>query len=92
MSDTVKIDQHWCLVEDRSKVVPETDPEARFLLWVPGDEVPLEEAKRLGVDVGPVDPPRRKPGRPPASKAATPAENKGTGSGLVYGRAGRSKE
>lgn len=79
-ADVVTITEHWCLVEDRSRVVRDTDPEARWLHWIPGDRVPLEEAQRMGAV-------KRKPGRPPGSgtkkvdapedKADTPAENKG---------------
>lgn len=83
-ADVVTITEHWCLTEDRSRVVLDTDPEARWLHWIPGDRVPLEEAQRMGAA-------KRKPGRPPGSgtkkatpdedKAATPEENKG---GLSY--------
>jgi hypothetical protein len=76
----VTITEHLCLTEDRSRVVPETDPAARWLHWIPGDRVRLEEAQRLGAV-------KRKPGRPPGSgtkkadpaedKSETPAENKG---------------
>lgn len=78
--DVVTITDRWCLTEDRSRVVLETDPEAQWLHWLPGDRVPLEEAQRLGAA-------KRKPGRPPGSstkkaepaedKAMSPAENKG---------------
>lgn len=69
--DVVTITDRWCLIEDRSRVVPETDSEARWLYWLPGDRVPLEEAQRLGAA-------KRKPGRPPGSgtKKAEPAEDK----------------
>lgn len=69
--DVVTITEHWCLTEDRSRVVLETDPEARWLHWVPGDRVPLEEAQRLGAA-------KRKPGRAAGggTKKATPAEDK----------------
>jgi hypothetical protein len=69
--EVVKLTEHWCLTEDRSRVVLDTDPEARWLHWIPGDVVPLEEAQRLGAA-------KRKPGRPPGSgaKKAEPAEDK----------------
>jgi hypothetical protein len=76
----VTITDRWCLTEDQSRVVLDTDPEARWLHWRPGDRVPLEEAQRLGAA-------KRKPGRPPGSgtkkaapdedKAAKPDEDKG---------------
>lgn len=71
MSILVLIDKRWCLTEDKSRVVDETSPDARWLHWMPGDEVPLEEAIRLGV----VEEPKRR-GRPPGSKNRTPNENK----------------
>lgn len=72
--DKVLINEKWCLTEDRSRVVPETDPAARWLYWKPGDVVPRAEAERLGAV-------KRKPGRPAGAgkseaKKAEPAENK----------------
>lgn len=82
--DVVTITDRWCLTEDRSRVVLETDPAAQWLHWLPGDRVPLEEAQRMGAA-------KRKPGRPagsgtkkadqPEDKSVTPEENKG---GLSY--------
>lgn len=46
---TVTVDRAWCLTADRDRVVPETDPEARWLHWRAGDVVPLSEARRLGL-------------------------------------------
>lgn len=66
-ADWVTIDRHWCLTEDRSRVVPETDPEARWLHWSPGTVVSREEAERLGAV-------EREPA--PEAKKATSAENK----------------
>lgn len=84
MSDDawVTIKQHWCLTEDGERVVPETDPEARWLHWSPGTLVPRAEAERLGaVKAEPAEP--KKAAAPAAKKAATPqnkamypAENK----------------
>ncbi|MFJ4828399.1 hypothetical protein ACIP79_00435 [Streptomyces sp. NPDC088747] len=75
----VTIDQHWCLVEDGSRVVPETDPEARWLHWSPGTVVLREEAERLGA-VKPAAKPapaEAKKAPPAANKQARPAQNKG---------------
>lgn len=74
MSDTVEIDRRLCLTEDRSRVVPENDPAARWLWAAPGQLVDRAEAERLGA----LEPEKRKPGRPPGSgtKKDTPAENK----------------
>jgi hypothetical protein len=75
----VTIDQHWCLTEDGERVVPETDPEARWLHWTPGTLVKREEAERLGA----VDPPAKpepaepKKAPPAANKMARPPQNKG---------------
>lgn len=76
----VKIKQHWCLTESRDRVVPETDPEARWLHWKPGDLVKREDAERLGaVEPEPKAPPAAEPKKaPPApNKQARPAQNKG---------------
>lgn len=74
--DWVTIDRHWCLTEDRKRVVPETDPEARFLHWAPGAVVSREEAERLGaVEREPA--PEAKKATPATSKARTPTHNKG---------------
>lgn len=75
-ADWVTIDQHWCLVEAGDRVVPETDPEARWLHWSPGTVVSREEAERLGaVEREPA--PEAKKAAPAANKARTPAHNKG---------------
>lgn len=83
MGDTVKVDRYWCLTEDRSRVVPETDPDARWLHWIPGMLVDRAEAERLGA-VEPEGEPKRR-GRPlgsknmpkPQDKAIRPEANKG---------------
>jgi outer membrane biosynthesis protein TonB len=46
--DTVKVDQHWYLTEDKDRVVPEGNPAARWLWATPGMDVPRAEAERLG--------------------------------------------
>lgn len=74
---SVKIADRWCLVEDRTRVVLESDATARWLYWIPGDVVGREEAVRLGaVKSADEVPVRRKPGRPPGSKSRVPEENK----------------
>ncbi len=80
MSDDawVRIDRHWCLTEDGTRVVPDTSPEARWLHWTPGMLVSREEAERLGA----VEPAPEPDGKPepkkaaPAKKAVAPARNK----------------
>lgn len=74
----VKIKQHWCLTEGRDRVVPETDPEARWLHWKPGDLVKREDAERLGAvepEAKPAPEPKKAP--PAANKARPPTQNKG---------------
>lgn len=46
--ELVTATQHWYLTEDHSKVVPEGHQDARWLWAAPGDEVPRDEAERLG--------------------------------------------
>lgn len=41
-------DRRLCLTEDRSRVVEESDPDARWLWAIPGRVVPMSEAMRLG--------------------------------------------
>lgn len=76
----VTIDQHWCLTESRDRVVPETDPEARWLHWRPGDVVKRDEAERMGAiepDEKPAPAPEpKKAAAPAAAKKATPAPKK----------------
>jgi hypothetical protein len=82
MADKVIIERRLCLTEDKSRVVDENDPDARWLWAIPGHVVDRAEAERLGAvkaDPDPeAEPPKRKPGRPPGSgtKKATPAEDK----------------
>lgn len=47
--ETVKVTQHWCLTEDRTRVVPETDVEACTLLWPTGTVVSMEDAIKYGM-------------------------------------------
>lgn len=92
MADKVIIDRRLCLTEDKSRVVDETDPAARWLWATPGHVVDRADAERLGAlkpadQPDPPEAPKRKPGRPPGSgtkravpdenKAATPDEDKG---------------
>jgi hypothetical protein len=76
--DVVKVDRHWCLTEDRSRVVPETHPDARWLHWTPGQEVPRAEAERLGaIKPEPVMAAPTKQREAPANKARTKPVDKG---------------
>lgn len=82
MSDDgwVRIDRPWCLTEDRKRVVPDTDPEARWLHWTPGMLIARDEAERMGaVKPKPAPEAEQKPEpkkAAPAAKKATPAARK----------------
>lgn len=84
----LKVTQRLFLTEDGKRVVPEGDPDGRWLWATPGMSVTEFDAKRYGLikdepEVVPeaepekaVETPRRKPGRPPGSKNRSPSENK----------------
>ncbi|GAB3117842.1 hypothetical protein GCM10027160_29010 [Streptomyces calidiresistens] len=91
MNDRIRIERRWCLTADRTRVVPEEDPEARYLHWRPGQLVPRAEAVRLGAletvkedqdqeqgsQSEEVKPEPAKPaGRKPAAKRRSPRSNK----------------
>lgn len=53
--ETVTIDRHLYLTEDKTRVVPEGHPDCRWLWATPGMEVPRADAERLGaIDAPPV--------------------------------------
>ncbi|WP_433233718.1 hypothetical protein [Actinomadura nitritigenes] len=81
----VRIDRRVYLTADKSRAVPEGDPDAAFLLCNAGGEIPRDQAERLGLldtppgeeedgraegDAG------SKAGRRPADKSRRPAANK----------------
>ena len=81
-----------CLTADRSTVVPEGDPRARFLLVATGCQIPLEEAERYGLTGGATDAAKsgmdvaaaesetkRKADTPANKLKAEPPANKGKG-------------
>jgi hypothetical protein len=80
----VVIDRHWSLTADRDRVVPEDDPDARTLHWVPGTRVRRAEAERLGAfasgeasrETGQEPMPESKRRRAPTSKQRTPDADK----------------
>lgn len=43
------VDAKWWLTADGSRAVPDGDPEAAVLYATPGDQVPDEDAERLGI-------------------------------------------
>jgi hypothetical protein len=60
--------ERLCLTEDE-RLVPEGDPDARWLFCVPGQEIPRAEAERYGMV-------KKKAAAKPADKAAKPPANK----------------
>ena len=44
-------DRYLWLTADRAQVVEDGDPAAAFLLASPGTEIPVQEARRLGLSV-----------------------------------------
>lgn len=78
MADRITLRSRWCLTAEGDRVVPETHPDARFLHWREGDEVPLSEAIRLGAVRTPtkaVQPPQKST-QPSPNKASKPSQNK----------------
>lgn len=66
--ETVTVDRHLYLTEDKSRVVEEGDTAGRWLWAAPGQEVSREEAERLGAV---------KARSKPADKAVRASRNKG---------------
>ena len=48
MGDTIRVDRHWYLTEDGTRVVEEGVPGGRFLWAAPGQDVDRADAERLG--------------------------------------------
>lgn len=78
----VTVDRHWYLTEDKTRVVPEGDPESRWLWASPGTQVPRRDALRLGAlkeEPAPVeeaavaDEPEKAPEPEPETPAEEPA-------------------
>lgn len=59
-----------CLTEDRARLVPDTDPDARWLFCTPGAAISRVDAKRYGLLVEPEVEPEPKV---EAKQAAAPA-------------------
>jgi uncharacterized membrane protein len=64
----------WRTEDDR--LVPEGDPDARFLFCSPGDEIPDEEAERYGLPGRGKKRPADKAAEQPADKEADQPANK----------------
>lgn len=71
--ETVTIDRHWYLTEDKQRVVPEGSLVARSLWATPGMDVPRAEAERLGA-VEPLKPEPESSAAEPESPAVEPDE------------------
>lgn len=87
MGETIRVNQHWYLTEDKTQVVAEGVPGGRWLWASPGQEVNRAEAERLGAvprpepdpdpaGEEPADEPAPKQRRPPASKQRAKPEDK----------------
>lgn len=79
-SSRVRVDRRMYLTEDRDRAVPDGDPEARFLLCVPGGEMLRADAVRYGVLKST---PEREP--EPEQKKAPRAANKARGRAAIKG-------
>lgn len=77
MSGAIRSDKRLYLVEDKSRVVEEGDPDARWLLCPAGGDVPHALAERYGLLDSPEPEPAAEPDEPGEQpKARTPAANK----------------
>lgn len=45
----VEVDARLCLTEDGERLVPEGDPDARWLFCTPGQKIPRREAEKYGL-------------------------------------------
>lgn len=82
---TVK--ERLCLTED-DKLVPEGEPEARWLFAIPGDEIPVDQAERYGLLKSPAKPTAEKSVAKSAPKSsAKPAAKGGTSAKPAKGAA-----
>lgn len=67
--------ERLCLTEDRSRLVPDTDPEARWLFCVPGAAIKRADAERYGLLAPEPEPERDEPkGEEPEQPKARPAQ------------------
>ncbi|MGR6922560.1 hypothetical protein ACU635_50615 [[Actinomadura] parvosata] len=74
----MKISQRMYLTEDKSRAVPEGDPEARHLLCAAGGEVSRADAERYGLLDEPKPEPEPEP-EPVEEKVAPAPANKARG-------------
>lgn len=77
MSGAVKMNRRLYLVEDKSRVVEEGDPDARWLLCPAGGEVSHADAMRYGLlDAPATEPAAESDDSGEQQKTRTPAANK----------------
>lgn len=65
-----------CLTEDRSRLVPDTDPDARWLFCTPGAPISRANAERYGLLAEAESEVEAKQAQQPANKARGRAANK----------------
>lgn len=68
-----------CLTEDRARLVPDTDPDARWLFCTPGAAISRVDAKRYGLLVEPEPEPEVEPEPKVEAKQAAAPANKARG-------------
>ena len=59
---------------ENDEVVPEGDPDARWLYAVPGKRIPLEEAEKYGLTDSSAEPAGEPAGNPETPSAVVPSE------------------
>jgi hypothetical protein len=83
MTEHYEVTERLCKTEDGTRVVPENHPDARWLYAIPGQQVPLEEARTLGLVTAPDQKADEKadetPDETPDEKAQEPTPNKARG-------------
>ncbi|MCI0687571.1 MAG: hypothetical protein L0Y54_10095 [Sporichthyaceae bacterium] len=68
--------ERLCLTEDQTRLVPETDPAARWLYCTPGQQLPRADAERYGLLAQPEPTPEPTTEPEPEPAAPEPAEPK----------------
>lgn len=76
MGETIRVDQHWYLTEDKTAVVAEGVPGGRWLWASPGQEVNRAEAEQLGAVPRPEPEPEADPEPEVEAKQRRPTANK----------------
>ena len=77
-----RLDRRYATTEDGTRLVEETDPEARYFFGGPGTEIPLAEARRFGLieqETPEAPAVEEKAQEPVEDKSAEPVEDKSRG-------------